>query len=345
MTLSRAMLFTLLLPSLISCGNLNPQILSNSKPLHDDAEKQFRASYLSLATGRLKDGAPRQTYAWPFEALSIGHTMSSYQNYGGDPYFHHGLDIRGDADLDVLASAGGKVVNIENYFPGSPAYWEVAILDDQGFLWQYHHIERRSIPEEVWEAYRNKTSIAQGTKLGEIYYWSVVTYGERYHHVHLNILDADGNYLNPFSFLEDLGDQQTPKIEEVGILKNGRRWTNSTVSGQYTLYAKVHDLILHDKFSVPPYEITYSVDGTAPKTVWRFDNLPGGSSNERYVDEFFNPSLTCGNYQCRELAVDLGFKKDGIDYFTTEAGSHSVKIEARDFAGNTTSTVFNWQVQ
>ena len=50
--------------------------------------------------------------------LSIGHTSASYQNYSGDyrqAYFHHGLDIRANAGQEVFASAGGKVVNIEDY--------------------------------------------------------------------------------------------------------------------------------------------------------------------------------------------------------------------------------------
>src|SRR5688500_15621489 len=105
--------------------------------LHGEAERRLNPAVASLATGRLPTGRPLR-HPWPVTVLSIGHTSASYQNYGGSPYFHHGLDVRADAGSDVLAAAGGKVVNIENY-GGSAAYWEVAILDDEGFLWQYHH--------------------------------------------------------------------------------------------------------------------------------------------------------------------------------------------------------------
>ncbi len=341
----RTAAFFILSLNLISCGPVNSDNISTAKRLHDDAELQFQSAYLALATGKLKNNRPETRYPWPFEVLSIGHTMSSYQNYGGNPYFHHGLDIRGDAGADVLASAGGKVVNIENYVAGLAPYWEVAVLDEQGFLWQYHHVDKDSIPDEIWQAFRNKTSISQGTKIGEIYYWPVVTYGERYHHVHLNILDADSNYLNPFAFLEELPDQKSPQIEEIGLLKNGRLSEGNIVSGDYTIYAKVHDLILHDKFVVPPYEISYSVDGSDPITVWKFDNIPGGGSREQYVSQFFNPSMTCGSYRCRELVIDLGFTTSGTNYFTDAIGPHTIEIHTRDFVGNATSATFHWQVQ
>ncbi len=73
--------------------------------------------------------------AWPFPLLSIGHNMQSYQDYGGSPYWHDGLDIRSTQDQPIYAAVGGQVVNIENYVTGNPMYWEVAILDAEGFVW------------------------------------------------------------------------------------------------------------------------------------------------------------------------------------------------------------------
>lgn len=312
--------------------------------LHGQAELEFEPHYLHRANGRLETSKPMR-HPWPYEPLSMGHTISSYQNYGGSPYFHHGLDIRGDAGTDVLAAAGGEVVNIENYVLGNPAYWEVAILDEQGFLWQYHHVDRQSIPESIERAHETGEPIEAGTKIGEIYYWPVETFGERFHHIHLNVLDAEGRYLNGLRFLEPLADEQSPQIEEAGLLKNGRRHAGREVSGRYSLYAKVHDLIQHDRFVLPPYRLAYRIDGGQTHTVWQFDDLPGGRNKERFVEDVFVPSLTCGNYRCRELTIDLGFKRDGAAEFPQSAGAHEVTIIAEDFAGNRTTRTFDWSVQ
>lgn len=317
---------------------------ATSDHAHGEAERLGSTKLRGLATGKADMREAGTRYDWPVTLSSIGHTTASYQNYGGSPYFHHGLDIRAEAGSDVLASAGGKVVNIENYVPGDPAYWEIAILDDDGFLWQYHHVERRSIPQAIFDARASGARIEAGTKIGEVYYWSVTTFGERYHHIHLNILGAGDAYLNPFDFLAPLADTQAPVFVDVGLLKNGARVNGRTVSGQYTVYAQVHDLILHRQFVVPAQSLVYKVDGGAPVTVWDFSTLPGGASNEAFVNDYFVRSLTCGNYTCRKLTVNLGFDRAGQRFFTTARGEHTIEITARDYAGNETSTEFSWTV-
>lgn len=309
------------------------------------AEKTYRPTYLSRATATLKTKTSSK-YSWPVELKSIGHNTASYQNYGGDPYFHHGLDIRADAGTDVLASVGGQVVNISNYGPG-PAYWEVAVLDDAGFLWQYHHVDRESIPQAIWDAYRNKGRISTGTKIGEVYYWMVNTYGEQYHHIHLNVLARGGAYRNPFNFLEPLADSKAPEILDVGLLRNGYAQDPSLpIQGAYSIYATIHDLILHDKFVVPPHKITYQLDDDPrERLVWEFTDLPGVTSNTEYVENFFVPSLTCGNYECRKLTIDLGFSTEGQRWFTNVGGQHTIMIHAEDQAGNRSSREFTWNVR
>lgn len=316
---------------------------------HEDAERDHSPKYLSLATGslsqrRITDGNHR--YPWPVELKSIGHTMASYQRYGSlnEAYFHHGLDIRADDGADVRASVGGKVVNVENYNFGNPAYWEVAILDDEGFLWQYHHIERSSIPKEVMDAFKNKTSIPAGTLIGKVYYWMVVTFGERYHHIHLNVLGKNKEYLNPFEFLEPLEDTAGPEIKEIALLQNGKKLTGGDVSGKYSIVAEIHDLILHDKFVVPPNEVAVSIDGQKEFTVWKFDTLPGGEDKKKFANSFFEPNLVCGDYECRKPVIDLGFSKTPQQVFPMGRGSHELELRTRDYQGNEATQRFSWTV-
>ena len=70
-----------------------------------------------------------------------------------------------------------------------------------------------------------------------------------------------------------------------------------------SVFVEAKDLILHDKFIVPPFRTSYVLDGGAEHLVWQFDQLPGGSDRERYVDDFFIPEMTCGNYNCRRFAI------------------------------------------
>jgi hypothetical protein len=328
---------------IISCGR-NP-VQTQSKIYDDNAEHAFKPKYLDLAYGSLQASRTLRG-EWPIKVLSIGHTMASYQYYAPSPaYFHHGLDIRGNAGEPVYATRGGRVVNIENYMPPQDAYWEVAILDDEGFIWQYHHIDHNSIPNEIRDSYKDNTRIAAGTKLGEIFYWGVESFGERYHHIHLNIIDGKKNFLNPFLFLKELADNDAPQIVEIGLLQNGRK-VSSPVSGNYSLYAKVHDLILHKQFVVPANNLKFQLDNDPEQSVWNFDNgLPGGSSNDAFVNKFFVPSLTCGNYTCRALYVDLGFDKTGNKNFTQSSGPHKIKVIATDQNGNKTEKSFNWTVR
>jgi len=334
----------IIISCVVTLGGCGTSAENQQSHLHDhDAAERHVSRSAEFATGAFQKGAVER-HRWPVEVLSIGHTGASYQNYGGSSYFHHGLDIRTDSGSDVFASVGGKVVNIENYGSG-PAYWEVAILDADGFLWQYHHVKKESIPQEMWDAYRSGGTVATGAKVGQTYHWMVETFGEVYHHIHLNVLGAGKKYLNPFDFLELLADDKSPRIIETGLLQGGRKVNGNEVKGPYSLFVTAHDLILHDQFVVPPQRILISVDGGEQAVVWDFSELPGGASNEQFVEKFFVPSLTCGNYDCRKLTVDLGFLKTGSRQFPASAGSHEINIVIEDYLNNQDSSSFRWQVK
>lgn len=322
----------------------------NASSCLEEKERDYHPHYLKHATGNLKQFQRKQRrkrYSWPVTLSSIGHTMASYQRYSflNSAYFHHGLDIRAEAGSDVLSATPGKVINIENYVPGDGAYWEVAILDEEGFIWQYHHIDRESIPREIFEAYEAQLPIQAGTKLGEVYFWPVVTFGERFHHIHLNVLGGGKVYLNPFEFLELLSDQVSPEISQIFLFQNGKKvMGNSLSSGAYTIAAEVKDWILSEVFIVPPNEITVSIDGQKPITIWKFEGLPGGADNEAFVNQFYLPEEACGDYSCRKPVINLGFNKKGIEIFPRKQGPHRLELWAADYNGNKTHRYFEWIV-
>ena len=101
----------------------------------------------------------------------------------------------------VFTRSGGQVVNIENYQRGNDLYWEVAILDPEGYVWQYHHVDKTTIPQLIHTKFAewrvdpdNGGYVPPDTHIGNIVYWPVVSMGYRFNHIHLNILAAGDRY-------------------------------------------------------------------------------------------------------------------------------------------------------
>jgi hypothetical protein len=286
----------------------------------------------------------QKNHPWPFPLLSIGHCMQSFQNYGNSPYWHDGLDIRSTVDQPMYAPVGGKVVNIENYIPGNPLYWEVAILDDEGFVWKFHHVAKESIPKEIQDAYRSRERVKTGTLIGNVVRWPISSFGEVYHHLHLLVVAADGKYINPFLMMEPLADTAVPVITKIGIAKNHRPTDAKEVQGPHALYLEASDLVLHQKFILPPYKISWKMDGGEEKTVWEFIHLPSGTSDTEYITDFHMQG-TCGDYSCRKFYFNLNFTQaKPRGQMTLSPGEHSVEVSVEDIVGNKTSKSFQWKV-
>ncbi len=86
--------------------------------------------------------------------------------------------------VPVYTQTGGQVVNVQNYRSGDPLYWEVAILDPEGYVWQFHHIDHTTIPQEIHDAYQaylndpdTGGSVEPGTWIGDIVEWPVESFG------------------------------------------------------------------------------------------------------------------------------------------------------------------------
>ncbi|WP_408096865.1 M23 family metallopeptidase [Peredibacter sp. HCB2-198] len=304
-------------------------------------EKELKTKADLLATGVF---AEQKHHAWPFPLLSIGHNMQSYQYYGGSPYWHDGLDIRSEVDQPIHAAVGGKVVNIENYQRGNPLYWEIAILDDEGFVWKYHHVDQGSIPQSIKDAYRNKGRIATGAFIGNVVRWNITSFGEKYHHLHLLVVAKDGQYINPFLMMEPLADTKAPVINRIGLAKNHRPIDGTEISGPHALFMEASDLTLHDKFILPPYKISYSLDKADAVTVWEFINLPSGKNDSDYITDFYMDG-TCGNYTCRKFYFNLNFTKaNPRGTMKLTPGKHEVEVIVEDIVGNKTVKSFQWNV-
>lgn len=310
-------------------------ILSFSSVFAHEKELKTKADFFAKGVFKKKKSHP-----WPFSLLSIGHNMQSYQDYGGDPYWHDGLDIRSKIDQPIYSATSGLVVNIENYRPGNPLYWEVAILDEDGFVWKYHHVERKSIPEEI----KLNTKIQAGQLLGNVARWPVSSFGEVYHHLHLLVVGKDQKYINPFLLMSPLADTKAPVIKAIGLAKNHRPVAGDEVSGEHALYLEASDLVWHDKFILPPHKISYRLDGAEDVLVWEFTHLPSGINDLDFINDFYMKG-TCGNYTCRKFYFNLNFTlKNPRKTMNLTPGKHEVEVFVEDMVGNRTSERFSWRV-
>lgn len=314
-------------------------------------EQSWKPDYIPLATGDPHVFGRHGVYAWPFALDSIGWNMQSYQGYGGTPYFHHGMDMMKTYGTMVYNRSGGQVINIENYQPGMELYWEVAILDPDGYIWQYHHIDSNTIPEYIWDKYAQYQAnpatggfVPPDTYIGNIIEWPVWSFGKQFNHIHLNILAAGGVYVNGFAFHLPLPDTAGPQIQSVGLLQNGQPYTGNTIEGNYSLYVQANDLILDDVFYLPPWKIAFSVDGGPLHTTWQFDTLPGGPDDTAYLDDFYVVPPTCGNYECRDFYIDLGFIPDSQFVFPDTGGQHTIAVTVSDYAGSSATQAYTYTV-
>lgn len=317
----------------------------------EETEILYQPDELHLATGN--PGAEHAVYDWPFSPQSMGHAIQSYQYYGGDPYFHHGIDIMAAAGTNVSTRSGGQIVNVENYVPGNSLYWEVAVLDPEGYLWQYHHIDEPTIPQYVWDKWDeyladpvNGGYVSPGAFIGEIVWWPVGYPGapENFHHIHLNILGEGGIYLNGLEFHTPLSDPDSPELYEIGLLQNGQIYPGNEIEGEYSLYVHSGDLLMSDLYWLPPYEVTFSIDGGPVTSVWPFDALPGGDDRYAFVTDYYVVPPTCGDYGCNDFYIDIGFIPDDQHEFPSTSGPHTAEVWSYDFAGNETYGSFTWTV-
>lgn len=305
-------------------------------------EKNVKTKADSLAFGKFTS---QKHHQWPFPLLSIGHNMQSYQDYSSSPYWHDGLDVRGVENQAVSAAAGGRVVNIQNYIAGNPLYWEVAIQDEDGFVWKYHHINKNSIPDEIHKAYKSGEKIEAGVLIGTIVKWPVSSYGEVYHHLHLLIVGVDGHYINPFLMMEPLNDTVAPVITKIGLAKNHKPTNALEVSGPHALYVEASDLVYHQKFILPPHKISYRLDKGDEKVVWTFVNLPSGKNDVDFIKDFYMDG-TCGDYSCRKFYFNLNFTKaNPRGQFQLPVGGHEIEVSVEDIVGNRATKSFQWVVK
>lgn len=137
--------------------------------------------------GEVERDNPNGDIPWPLmpdAQHSLGNTWGEYQNYGGSPYCHPGIDVFGTPGQGVYAVHSGIVKAVLS--TGGDLYWRVAISDSvtsgtsRGYL--YAHLIQSSIAVSVGDM------VTVGQFLGNIVTWPIYNF----HHCHFARIEDSG---------------------------------------------------------------------------------------------------------------------------------------------------------
>ena len=293
--------------------------------------------------------------AWPVEFQDpqhvIGNTMAQFQPYNGS-YWHGGADLRVSAGAAIRAPIAGRVEaghysyaikgdgSMTKYWlpwpqQGNATYFEVAVIADDGTRYEFHHVNRSSLPSRVIALVESGGRVAAGELLGYAIRWSDGVY----HHVHYNIIAAGGTRINPEYVSTALPDNRAPEIlSSFAILASGQ--TQNFGSGSFAVAPTEFAIEIIDRLGAsvyvnPPSFARLRFDSGA-STVWDFrKTLTREDGAQPPLYDFFVKTLrtplgnsigTTGGYGTGTSVIRLRVPAGAVGPF---------RIDFADQAGNT----------
>lgn len=144
---------------------------------------------------------------------AVGNTWGEYQNYGGTPYPHPGVDIFGTAGQGVYAVRSGVVKAVLS--TGGDLYWRVAIGDSvtagtcKGYL--YAHLVQSSIAVHTGDL------VITGQYIGNLVEWPIYNFTHcHFARIQQSGTQWNGSWLavdNPHTTLLNQNDTRPPVFE------------------------------------------------------------------------------------------------------------------------------------
>lgn len=258
------------------------------------------------------------TIPWPFEpfdsAQPIGNSYGEYQDYGGQPYLHPGIDILHPPGTPVYAVKSGWVKAVLT--TAASLHWRVAIADcntaDSCDGWLYAHLEETSIPISVGEW------VDSGQFIGTIVQWPVADF----HHLHFVKIRSAGiswsaNWLfvgNPLDELVNIDDFTPPYFLNISVGAKFRFCRDNSdnffevgqpLDGDVDIIAKAHDRIGHPTWVVTPHAMGYEIYSDSvmigPCTSFVFTGLLLWNEVQHVIFKNSGPCNSAGDYNQRQF--------------------------------------------
>jgi hypothetical protein len=288
---------------------------------------------------------------------SLGNNYDEFQNYGGTPYFHDGIDVmQPTGGVHVYSSSPGYLTHTTTgTMYGGLMIGYSYTAGDSG--WLYWHI-----PNSTWQ-FALGQRINEGDYIGDNATWSVSSF----HHVHFDKVVGTsglpwGWYLptgNPLDFLTPSAEPTAPEIhlaQGTNLLafcvNNTSTYQNpSNLSGDLDIIAKLGDHIFNTTWEVIPRRITYTIRGglvNEQRLAFQFGDPMPAASYSGFNSIVYKDDATCnteGNYNLRNFFFVLT-NNDGDSIIETTdnvgkwatggypSGVYTVGVQAADAGGN-----------
>ncbi|MEQ1723070.1 MAG: hypothetical protein ABL930_07820, partial [Pseudobdellovibrio sp.] len=181
---------------------------------------------------------PKNSLVWPVKFIdskhTIGNSMPEYQNYSNEAYYHEGSDLRVSKAGEIKAPVDGFLQG--GYYTyvtdpntgedkkftkpisegGDELYFEITIKTSEGFMFEFHHTNPKNLPKNILDiVLRGGGEILKGDVIGYASVWPISRFGERYDHIHYNLISPEGVYMNAEYFSQALSDSSAPVIKNI----------------------------------------------------------------------------------------------------------------------------------
>lgn len=315
----------------------------------------------------------RGTLPWPLQPNSprpVGNSYGEYQNYGGSPYLHPGIDVLGADNQPVYAVAGGKVKAVLT--TSAQYHWRVAISNQdtsgtsEGYL--YAHLDFPTIAVNVGD------TVVKGQYLGNLVPWPVAGFT----HCHFARIEDSGNQWygdwlctdNPHLDFEGQNEGSAPFFQNArsswlfAFARNqSSNYRNpNSLTGKIDIIARVGDQISSTWVcSIQQIRYTIHPQGNPQDPIvdnrlaidfdMALDTYQGGPIDPFLVDLLYKQDSTCntqGDYSNRDFYHILTNSNGDSVYTNADLneswdttlvpnGNYVVEVTALDAAGNATT--------
>ncbi len=323
------------------------------------AAELLREGYLPVEVAPLSVADRSWRYAphkleWPIAFRALGNVMAQFQPFGYPPYFHGGIDVVTSPARELHATVEGRLEAghygysnqpdgslLKHWRPwpqdGNPTYFELAVINDDGVRFEYHHVDRERLPQAIIAKLdRGNSRVVIGELLGH-----PVEFGQNYDHIHYNIRFADGTVVNPEFASKPIPDHQLPTVvESMAVARDGstRPLTAELSELPAEFVVVTFDTRESSPYQHPPSRASIRFENGA-QAQWDFrQSLTREDGSFPPLTEVFASSIRAPSG--RTYTTDGGYGTgQSVIRLKTPPGAHGAfTIELEDAAGNISRT-------
>ena len=357
--------FAFLLVCILTVGMFSNTPAKADEPVRSERElrrlgyrpfSEFQKSYpIKAHLDRKKLLRRKNVLPWPVEFLDasepIGNSMIQFQNYGY-PYYHGGCDLLSKEGWWITTPVSGFLEGghysysgnadgsmTKHWIPwpkrGEAAYFELAIVTDEGLRFEFHHVDRPSLPQETIDALnKGGVRVEAGTKIGRVLEW-----GSTYDHIHYNIITPEGLRINPEYVSEQISDTQEPEVEGVYAIDQSGR-VHSFSGGHLNFVPREFIVAGFDRKNAKspnqhPFHSTLLKFANGTGVGWDFRAVMA-TMDGRWpaLWEFYLAKLRTPSGQKLETFGDYGAGFNLVRLLVPQGASGQFEIEVKDMVGN-----------